>query len=75
MPALPASQVREVDFLIDGRQPWVERKSSYAYAEDGGFLVTSWLTPGKHRFTVRAIPFDGHPTTDTLKLAPPLQRF
>jgi len=66
LPALPASRVREVDFLIDGRRAWVEHKPPYAYADDGGFLVTSWLTPGKHRFTVRAIPLDGHPATDTV---------
>jgi hypothetical protein len=72
LPALPASRVREVDFLIDGRQGWVERKSPYSYAE-GGFLVTSWLRPGKHRFTVRAIPFAGRPATDTViaRVLPP----
>jgi hypothetical protein len=73
LPALPASKVREVDFLIDGRQDWVERKPPYAYADDGGFLVTSWLAPGKHRFSVRAIPFHGHPATDTVvaRVLPP----
>jgi hypothetical protein len=66
LPALPASRVREVQFLIDGRRAWVQRKPPYAYAEDGGFLVTSWLTPGEHRFSVRAVPVVGRPATDTV---------
>jgi hypothetical protein len=66
LPALPASKVREVEFLIDDRLAWVERKPPYGYADDGGYLVTSFLEPGRHHFTVRAIPFAGHPATDTV---------
>ena len=66
LPALPKSQLREVDFLIDGKQAWVERKLPYDYADDGGFLVTSFLKPGEHRFSVRAIPLHGQPATDTV---------
>lgn len=66
LPAWPASKVREVDFLIDGRLAWIERKAPYTYAEDGGYLVTSFLKPGKHHFTVRAIPRVGRPATDTV---------
>jgi hypothetical protein len=73
LPSLPASRVKEVDFLIDGREAWIEHKPPYAYADDGGFLVTSWLAPGKHRFTVHAIPFHGRPGTDTVvaRVLPP----
>ena len=73
LPAMPASHLREVDFLIDGRRAWVERKPPYAYADDGGFLVTSWLAPGRHRFSVRAVPVDGRPATDTVvaRVLPP----
>ena len=35
-------------------------------AEGGGCLVTSWLKPGKHHLTVRAIPIVGHPATDAV---------
>ncbi|MGI8413563.1 MAG: hypothetical protein ACR2QA_13985 [Solirubrobacteraceae bacterium] len=63
---MPASKVREVDFLIDGRLAWIERKAPYTYAEDGGYLVTSFLKPGEHHFTVRAIPRAGRPATDTV---------
>jgi hypothetical protein len=44
----------KVEFLIDGKVLWAERDAPYTYSDDGGYLVTSWLTPGKHRFTVRA---------------------
>lgn len=62
-PSLPGGTVREVDFLIDGRVTWVEKTAPYVYGEDDathvGYLVTSWLSPGRHRFTVRAIAGDG----------------
>jgi hypothetical protein len=53
-PRVPASTKVKVEFLIDGKVLWAERDVPYTFAEDGGYLVTSWLTPGKHRFTVRA---------------------
>jgi hypothetical protein len=65
-PALPAPKVRAVEFLIDGRLAWIEHKPPYTYAEDGGYLVTSFLKPGEHHFTVRAIPRVGRPATDTV---------
>ena len=54
---------RGVDFLIDGKLVMRNRQPSHAFGEVGrdasgsvksGFLVTSWLTPGMHSFTVRA---------------------
>jgi len=52
-----------VEFLIDGKLVFANRLEPYAFADDGrdeesgtrktGFLVTSWLAPGPHRFTVR----------------------
>jgi hypothetical protein len=66
LPALPASKLREVDFLIDGRLGWLETKPPYSYADDGGYLVTSFLTPGEHHFTVRAVPRAGRSATDTV---------
>jgi hypothetical protein len=73
LPALPGSKVQEVDFLIDGRVAWVEQNAPYSYADDGGYLVTSFLAPGRHHFTVRAIPFAGQPATDTVtaRVLPP----
>jgi hypothetical protein len=63
-PKLPRSEVTQVAFLIDGKVRWIELKPPYTYGGDersgGGtvlfrnWLVTSWLSPGRHRFTVRA---------------------
>lgn len=66
LPALSASRVKEVEFRIDGRLAWSESKPPYTYADDGGYLVTSFLKPGKHSFAVRVIPSAGHPATDTV---------
>lgn len=52
-----------VEFLVDGKLVFANRVEPYAFADDGrdetsrtrktGYLVTSWLAPGKHEFTVR----------------------
>jgi hypothetical protein len=52
-----------VQFLIDGKPVFANRLEPYAFADDGrdeesrtrktGYLVTSWLAPGAHQFTVR----------------------
>ena len=70
-PNVSQAQVRQVDFLIDGKLAWIEHMPPYNYSEDEngahlGYLVTSWLTPGRHRFAVRAITFDGRKVTDTV---------
>jgi hypothetical protein len=73
-PRVPTAEVSEVDFLIDGRLGWVEHNTPYFYGDDGNWLVTSFLTPGEHTFTVRVITADGHTVTDTVRAsvtAPP----
>jgi hypothetical protein len=65
-PSVPNSQVKEVDFLIDGKVRWIEQNPPYSYSDDGGYLVTSWLDPGRHRFTVRARTYSGRTGTDTV---------
>jgi hypothetical protein len=66
-PSLSSGTVVEVDFLIDGRLAWVEKKAPYVYGDDDGahvgYLVTSWLAPGKHRFAVTAIAGNGSKAT------------
>lgn len=52
-PRIAESKVTEVDFLIDGKVRWIEHNPPYTYGFDGNYLVTSWLTPGRHNFTVR----------------------
>jgi hypothetical protein len=74
LPSLPAAQVLEVDFLIDGKLVWVAgSKAPYSFADDGGYLVTSWLAPGEHRFVVRAFSHSGVMATDTVvaRVVPP----
>ncbi len=61
----PSSDIEEVDFLIDGKLRWVEHTAPYYYGSDGDWLVTSFLTPGVHRFAVRAKTTDGRTATDT----------
>jgi hypothetical protein len=65
LPTLPQGQVKEVDFVIDGRVAWIEHQAPYVFSDDG-FLVTSFLTPGKHRFTVRVVARDGRRAIDTV---------
>jgi hypothetical protein len=64
-PVLPAGKVAAVVFLIDGRVRWVEHNPPYPYGYDGNYLVTSWLAPGAHRFTVRATAKDGRRATNS----------
>ena len=52
-------RIVEVVFLIDGRKSWIEETAPYSYGDDGNWLVTSALSPGKHRFTVRAKAANG----------------
>lgn len=66
-PSLPESQIREVEFLIDGRRAWVEHHAPYSYGYDGNYLVTSWMTPGLHTFAVVAVATDGQRATVSSK--------
>ena len=54
-----ALRIVEVVFLIDGRKSWIEKTAPYSYGDDGNWLVTSALSPGRHRFTVRAKAANG----------------
>jgi hypothetical protein len=70
-PRIPASQVAEVDFLIDGKLRWTERTAPYVYGGDDngrneGFLITTWLTPGEHHFTVSVADTNGTKSIDNV---------
>src|SRR4029078_1393225 len=58
-PSVPESEISEVDFLIDDQIAFVEEHAPYSYGRDGGYLVTSFLTPGEHGFDVRVISVGG----------------
>ena len=64
-PTVPRAQIKEVDYLIDGKLCWVGHASPSTYSDTGGYLVTSWLTPGLHSFTVRVITLSGQTASDT----------
>jgi hypothetical protein len=73
-PSVAGAKVKEVDFLVDGKLVWIEHHAPYTYGRDGNWLVTSWLRPGIHRFTVRVVTSDGARAFDTVSartLAPP----
>jgi hypothetical protein len=63
--------VSAIDFLIDGRLIWTERSAPYVFGGDDnganrGYLITTWLTPGSHRFTARATTANGKTLSDTV---------
>lgn len=61
---LPHAKVAEVLFLIDGKVGWVEHNPPYTYGDDGNWLVTSFLSPGKHHFKVIVTASDGSHVSD-----------
>ena len=66
---VPASTKVRIEFLIDGNLAWHEGMAPYSFA-DHGYLVTSWLAPGKHRFTVRATARQGGAVAEDTVSAP-----
>jgi hypothetical protein len=70
-PKLPAARVLEVDFVIDGKVRWAETSAPFVYGghwDDGrypGYLVTTFLRAGAHRFGVRVTDNDGRVATHT----------
>jgi len=79
LPTLPSSQIKRVEFLIDGKVVWVEHATPYVYGDNHeshrGYLVTSWLSPGVHRFTVRGVSTSDATATDLVSarvLPPPV---
>jgi hypothetical protein len=70
-PQIALKQVARVDYLIDGHLAWIEHSPPYYYGGNHGrnsnWLVTSFLKPGLHTFTVRALTLAGRRATDTVK--------
>jgi hypothetical protein len=66
-PPTPYSRITKVQFLIDGKLRWIETKAPYVYGDDSDELVTTWLTAGKHTFTVRAFRRGATTLTRTTK--------
>jgi hypothetical protein len=71
-PGVPAADVTAVSYLIDGKRMWTEKNSPYDYGGDAGsYLVTSFLKPGAHRFTVKILTVNGKTGTDTVTASVP----
>jgi len=71
-PNVAGSKVVWVDFLIDGKLRWTEHGAPYVYGGDDngknqGYLITTWLSPGRHAFTVRVLTKDGRTAIDTVR--------
>ena len=66
-PSVPENQITQVDFLIDGQLAFVEQHVPYMYGRDDNYLVTSFLTPGEHNFTVRVNTVGGQSVESTVK--------
>lgn len=67
-------QVARIDFLIDGKLIWSENKAPYTFGGDdtgrnSGFLITTWLKPGMHRFSLRAVDKTGTQATSVVAAA------
>jgi hypothetical protein len=60
-PGLPRAELKSggISFLIDGKIVSFTDEQPYTFPDHGGYLVTTWLKPGPHTFTVRARAKDG----------------
>jgi hypothetical protein len=70
-PKARAATIKKVDFLIDGKLRWIEHYAPYNYGSDDfqshlGYLITTFLTPGRHTFTARAVDKAGRKAVDTV---------
>lgn len=70
-PNVAPAEVTRVDFLVDGKLRWIEHFAPYNYGSDDehghlGYLFTSWLTPGVHRFTTIVRATGGRTATDAV---------
>jgi hypothetical protein len=75
----PEEEVREVEFLVDGRRLWVDEEPPYSYGEDGAYLATTrfYYEPGTLlHFTVRARLDDGRTRKEFVlaEVPPPMEK-
>ncbi|WP_110888558.1 hypothetical protein [Deinococcus yavapaiensis] len=59
------NQVASVTFLIDGVARWIEKIIPYSYADEG-YLITTFLSPGRHTFTATVKADDGRTASNTV---------
>lgn len=68
-PGTPRSALKSgaVSFIVDGKIRGFTEAPPYTFPDHGGYLVTTWLTPGEHTFTSRVRAKDGEVVDDTVK--------
>jgi hypothetical protein len=69
--SLPEERVEEVRFLINERLRWVDQDEPYMYGGDRAYLVTTWLYPDIHDFTVQVVDSSGEITGTTISARVP----
>jgi hypothetical protein len=70
---VPGTDISVVSFMVDGRRLWSEHHAPYDYGGyRASYLVTSFLKPGAHRFTVKVSTVSGKAATDTVTAAVPV---
>jgi hypothetical protein len=57
--------VQEVDFLVDGKQEWVENQPPYFFDDDDQLLTPWLLGEGKHVLTAHVVTLDGASADET----------
>ena len=51
-PSLAATQIKEVDFLIDGKLDWIERHGPYVYSSDDPGHQDTWSRRGSRPVSI-----------------------
>jgi hypothetical protein len=60
-------QPTEVDYFIDGYHAWTAHQAPWTYGDQGNWLVTTFIKPGMHKFSIRAVTADGQVAVDTFE--------
>ncbi len=57
--------VKRVDFLVDGKRRWADRRAPYVFTGKGGGWNSRVVSNGRHRLTVRVVLRNGKTVTRT----------
>lgn len=70
-PHISTSKVKKVEFVVDHHWLWTEHATPYFYGGNegsyGNWLVTSFLKPGRHTFTVKVFASGGSIASDSVR--------
>ncbi|WP_110888943.1 Ig-like domain-containing protein [Deinococcus yavapaiensis] len=65
-PSIETYDIRTVQFFIDGKLVSTPQNAPYRFNGPGNFLVTTFLTPGRHTFTATVTALDGRKASETV---------